>query len=598
MDIKELIEYDKDLTGYTTFGIPAKARMFVEYKSVKELDRLSRTTEFIDSELLHIGEGSNLLFVSDYSGMVLHSAIRGITRYDKDADTVYAIVGAGERMEDVIEWAIAEGLSGLENLSGIPGEAGASAVQNVGAYGVEAGELIHSVECFDLESRQTVKFSGEECRFSYRDSRFKGEWKGRYIILRVAFRLDPTGEARHLEYGQLKSLAERLGHTPTPAEVREEILKIRASKLPDPKEIGSAGSFFKNPVISRYYFTEEVLPFDAEMPYYEVGEHLVKVPAGWLIEHAGLKGYAIGGAYVYPDNCLVIANDGTATADDVVKLSAYIRKEVRRRFKIELEPEVNFIDTTVRVTVLGSGTSKGVPEIGCRCEVCRSEDPRDKRRRASVLVSTHGMNILIDVSPDFRQQALDEGISDISAVLLTHSHYDHVGGMDDLRPMCAFHNVPIYLRQDVNDDLHRRLDYCFKPHPYPGVPSFDMHVIENRPFEINGLTIVPIEVMHGKLPIFGYRIGDFAYITDAHTIDEWELDKLEGVDTLIINALRYKPHFSHLSIDEALEIIDKVKPREAYLTHLCHDAPRHEELEARLPENVHVAYDGLKILVK
>lgn len=597
MEIRDLIEHDKDLTAMTTFGIPARAHMFAQYKSVRELDRLSRLPEFYENEVLHIGEGSNLLFVNNFSGLVLHSGITGMTRYEKDADTVFAIVGAGERMDDFICWTIREGLAGLENLSGIPGEAGASAIQNVGAYGVEAGDRIWSVECFDTFERKVVKIMHDECEFGYRDSRFKRDWKGRYIVLRVAFRLDPDGTARHLEYGPLRSLSQRLGHHPSMQEVRDEIIAIRNSKLPDPSKIGSAGSFFKNPVLTGYYFREEVLPNDPDMPRYELDGDMVKVPAGWLIEHAGLKGYRVGGAEVYPDNCLVIANAGNATAADIITLANHIKREVRRRYAVELEPEVNFIDTSVTVTMLGSGTSKGIPEIGCECEVCRSTDRRDKRRRASVLVRTHGMNILIDASPDFRAQALDNGITDLDAVLLTHSHYDHVGGLDDLRPLCAFRDVPIYLREDVNADLHRRLDYCFRPNPYPGVPTFKMHEIGNRPFDIRGLEIIPVEVMHGKLPIFGYRIGRFAYITDAHTIEPDELEKLEGVDTLIINALRYRPHFSHLSIDEALDIIKKINPRVAYLTHLSHQAKPHAELENELPDNVHIAYDGLTIHV-
>lgn len=593
----DLIQHDIDLTPFTTFGIRAKARLYAEYHSERELEKLSRSSEFLNNEVLHIGAGSNLLFVNDFDGLVLHSCIRGMVRYDKSSDCVYAIAGAGETMDDFIRWTIEQGLGGLENLSGIPGEVGAAAVQNVGAYGVEAGDRIFAVECFDTELRRSVRLTREQCRFGYRDSLFKHDGRGRFIILRVSFLLDHDGKPRSLDYGPLKEFAAAHPHASL-EEVRSEIIRIRNSKLPDPKEIGSAGSFFKNPVISEYYFREEVLRRDPEVPSYPAGEHHVKVPAGWLIEHAGLKGARVGGAQVYPHQCLVITNTGDATAADVVELSNMVRTRVREKYGIILHPEVNFIDTTTRITVLGSGTSKGVPEVACNCRVCTSSDSRDKRQRASVLVQTHGMNILIDASTDFRRQALDMDFDSIDAVLLTHSHYDHVGGLDDLRPFCAFNDMPIYLRKDVNDDLHRRLDYCFREHPYPGVPSFEMHEIGSLPFMVNGLKVEPIELSHGKLPIVGYRIGRFAYITDASSIDDRELDKLRDLDTLIINALRFRPHFAHFNVEQALEVIREVKPRHAYLTHICHDMGLHSEVDAGLPENVHLAYDGLQIEIR
>ncbi|MCM1153715.1 MAG: MBL fold metallo-hydrolase [Muribaculum sp.] len=252
----------------------------------------------------------------------------------------------------------------------------------------------------------------------------------------------------------------------------------------------------------------------------------------------------------------------------------------------------------MRVTILGSGTSKGVPEAACDCDTCHSDDPRDKRRRASVLVKTMGLNILIDPSPDFRQQALDQNLHRIDAVLLTHSHYDHVGGMDDLRPYCAFTDMVIYAKEDVDSDLHRRLDYCFRESKYPGVPTFNMQIIDNNPFYIKGVRITPIEVLHGKLPIFGYRIGRFAYVTDAKTIPDNEMDKLYGLDVLILNSLRFTPHFSHLSVPEALEIIKEVEPKETYLTHFCHHVGRHEDIERKLPPHVHPAYDNLHLTIE
>lgn len=591
------IEENKDITSFTTFGLPVRARWFVEYASQRELLHLSRQDLFINNEVLQIGGGSNLLFMGDYDGLVIHSAIKGIKRYDKNADTTYVIAGAGEKWTDFVEWCVDRGLSGIENLAGIPGEVGASAVQNVGAYGVEAGDRIHALECFDCQTRNVVNFRADECEFAYRDSFFKNAGRGRYIVLRVSFRLDPDGRARNLEYGPLKSFAQRLGHEPSLREVADEVKRIRAEKLPDPAEIGSAGSFFKNPMISQRYF-DELHRQHPDMPGFPLENGRVKLSAAWLIDHSGLKGCRRGGAEVYRKQPLVIANRGSASAENVAALAREVRRRVRAQFRVDLHPEVNYIDTTIRVTVLGSGTSKGVPEVNCDCHTCTSPYKKDKRTRASVMVSVGGMSLLIDASPDFRAQALREEIHDVDAVLITHSHYDHVGGFDDLRPFCGEKALPVYVRADVNDALHRRLDYCFNGPHYPGAPRFDMRVIENNPFYIRGVKVEPIEVLHGKLPIFSYRIGRFAYVTDAKYISEVEKEKLEGLDVLIVNALMKDNHFAHFTLQEALDLIAEVKPKQAYLTHFNHEMPRHYDLKRELPPNVHPAYDGLKIEIK
>ncbi len=580
--MESIFKKDYDLTPYTTFGSPARAKLFAEYSSVKELTKISRTAEFTDNEILHIGGGSNLLFVSDFDGLVLHSAIKGITRYDRDPETAYVIAGAGERWTDLVDWCVAQGLAGLENLAGIPGEVGAAPVQNVGAYGVEVKDTLHSVECFDIEKRETVTFMASECRLGYRDSIFKHGAKGRYYVVRVSFRLHPSTTASNLSYGPLRELHTRLGHTPTIEEVKKEVERIRADKLPDPEIIGSAGSFFKNPVVSRAYYEGEVLRRRPDTPCYELSNDLVKLPAAWMIDHAGLKGVSEGGARVWDMQPLVIVNSGSATASDVCRLANKIEETVNSKFGIRLHPEVNYIDTRIRVTVLGSSTSKGIPEIGCGCDVCRSTDRHDKRQRASIYVETHGLRLLIDASPDFRKQALENNITGIDAVLVTHNHADHVGGFDDLRPFCIEGDLPVFLREDVAASLRKRYDYCFRENLYPGVPRFDFQIIDDHPFLLRGLKIIPISVNHGQLPIVGYRIGDFAYITDAKTIPDSEMCKLEGLKVLIINGLRDREHFAHLTIDEALCVIKRLRPQQAWLTHLCHEAPSHARLSERL----------------
>lgn len=250
----------------------------------------------------------------------------------------------------------------------------------------------------------------------------------------------------------------------------------------------------------------------------------------------------------------------------------------------------------MKLTILGSGTSTGVPQIGCDCDVCRSTDPKDKRLRASAIVDVRGRSFLIDCGPDFREQILTLGSPHLDAALLTHSHYDHVGGIDDLRPYCKDRNFPIYCRPDVAEDLRNRVPYCFREHPYPGVPQFDLHELRSdEPFTVDGIEITPLPVSHFKLPIIGFRIGSLAYVTDCKTMPAETLEKIKGVDTLVINALRHEPHFSHMNLDEAMAVINETAPRQAFLTHLSHDMGLHREVEATLPDNVKIAYDGLTV---
>lgn len=253
----------------------------------------------------------------------------------------------------------------------------------------------------------------------------------------------------------------------------------------------------------------------------------------------------------------------------------------------------------MKLRFLGTGTSTGVPQIGCTCPTCISTDTHDKRLRTSAILSVSGKNILIDCGPDFRQQIIDAGAPDLCAALLTHSHYDHVGGIDDLRPYCYRENgFPLYCKKDVASDLRTRVPYCFKKHPYPGVPIFNIHEIEdNTPFDIDGIRIIPLPVIHLKLQIVGFRINNFAYITDAKVIPESTLGLIEGVDTLVLNSLRKEEHLSHMSLSESLNVIKHVSPRITYLTHLADKMGKHAEIEKELPGNVRVAYDGLEIVI-
>ncbi len=251
----------------------------------------------------------------------------------------------------------------------------------------------------------------------------------------------------------------------------------------------------------------------------------------------------------------------------------------------------------MRLRFLGTGTSTGVPQIGCTCPVCISTDIHDKRLRASAIVSAGDKNLLIDCGPDFRQQIINAGTPELEAALLTHSHYDHVGGIDDLRPYCYAKEdgFPLYCRHDVAEDIRNRVPYCFRQHLYPGVPTFNITEIDDKPFEVAGIMVTPLPVIHYKLPIVGFRIGKLAYITDAKTIPDATFELLRDTDTLVINALRRKDHISHMTLDEALAAIGRIKPRVTYLTHFADAIGKQADVEPTLPEGVHMAYDNLVI---
>ena len=253
----------------------------------------------------------------------------------------------------------------------------------------------------------------------------------------------------------------------------------------------------------------------------------------------------------------------------------------------------------MKLTFLGTGTSCGVPVIGCQCEVCQSADPHDQRTRCSVLVETDETRLLIDCGPDFRQQILPMPFRKIDGILITHSHYDHVGGMDDIRPYCQFGEINVYADPIARKGMLEMLPYCFAENRYPGVPAIGLHEIhKHEPFRIGNLDIMPIEVMHGKLPILGYRIGKLAYITDMKTIEESEYPYLEGTELLDVNALRMtKPNQSHQLVDDDLAFAHRVGAKQTLLIHVCHDIGLHESVNRLLPEGVQLAYDGQEVIL-
>ena len=328
-----------DLLAQNTFRMKVSCACYVEYENVRELVGLN--FDRLPQPLLHIGAGSNLLFTGDFPGTVLHSNIEFIKYIDMGLEEVPVIVGAGTVWDHFVAETCRHGLWGAENLSLIPGEVGAAAVQNIGAYGVEVGDIVSGVVCYDLRERRKVKFTREECRYGYRDSLFKQpENKGRYIVTSVLFRLSRKYSPK-LDYkGVRDALA---GVEPrTPQQVRDAIVRIRRQKLPDPEELGSAGSFFKNPVVSREQFAR-ISP-DGSAPHYDLPDGTVKVPAACLIDQCGFKGASEGGAAVYERQPLVIVNaSGTASPQEVLALETRIINGVQERFGVTLHPEVEHI---------------------------------------------------------------------------------------------------------------------------------------------------------------------------------------------------------------------------------------------------------------
>ncbi|MBQ6751480.1 MAG: UDP-N-acetylmuramate dehydrogenase [Bacteroidaceae bacterium] len=334
--MKDFVNYS--LLNHNTFGMDVKAKRYVEYDSEDELVQLLSS---LQGKVLHIGGGSNLLFCGDFDGTILHSAIKGIEVVEdvEGDDEVLVRVGAGEVWDDFVAWAVAEGYGGVENLSLIPGEVGASAVQNIGAYGVEAKDVIAMVEAVDMASGEKRLFANAECGYAYRQSIFKQELKGKYAITYVIYRLQKQPKLK-LEYGNILAALEDKAQV-TVADVRRAIIDIRNAKLPDPKVVGNAGSFFMNPVVSREKFLSIQKDYPT-MPFYDV-DGGVKIPAGWLIEQCGWKGKSLGRAGVHDKQALVLVNRGGASSEEIVTLCNTICKDVHERFGIDIHPEVNFI---------------------------------------------------------------------------------------------------------------------------------------------------------------------------------------------------------------------------------------------------------------
>jgi len=335
-----IIKENISLLSYNTFGIDAKADYFIEYSSVEELQTALKSEIVKSNRLLHIGGGSNLLFMKDFKGVILHSAINFIKKVSEDADTVMLEAGAVVNWDDFVAYTVENGWGGVENLSLIPGEVGASAVQNIGAYGVEVQDVIIEVNAVEIETGESKIFSVEDCQYGYRESIFKKELKGKYIITSVVFKLQKQAQFKlnyqHLEAEVLKNGDINLQN------IRQTIIAVRESKLPDPKIFGNAGSFFMNPVISKAHFNELLAQYP-QMPHYFVSETEEKVPAGWLIDQCGWKGKQIGNAGVHDKQALVLVNKGGATGAEIVYLAEQIQASVKSRFGIELRAEVNYI---------------------------------------------------------------------------------------------------------------------------------------------------------------------------------------------------------------------------------------------------------------
>ena len=326
-----------NLKTHNTFGIDAKCSRFLEYESVAEAQEVAKILRESSIPYIIIGGGSNLLLTKDYEGIVVHSACKGVERRGNSL-----ICGSGEVWDDIVAKSIAMQLYGAENLSLIPGDVGASAVQNIGAYGSEVKDLIRKITAVEISTGAVREFNHTECEYGYRQSRFKHEWKNRFLIISVEYELSESFQPR-LDYGNIRAELERRNITePTAQQLRDTIIDIRNAKLPDPKVMGNAGSFFMNPIVSREKY-EQLAEQYVGMPHYEIDADNVKIPAGWMIDQCGWKGKSLGRAGVHDKQALVLVNRGGATGAEIVALCEAIQKDVKAKFDIDIHPEVNII---------------------------------------------------------------------------------------------------------------------------------------------------------------------------------------------------------------------------------------------------------------
>ncbi len=333
------LQYDADLRAHNSFGLPVRAAALCRLTDAAQLPHITALPEYRADTVLWLGGGSNIVFTGDYPGLVVHMANRGIAATEGADGTVRVRAEAGEIWHDFVQYTLAQGWYGLENLSLIPGTVGAAPVQNIGAYGVEVGEYIEAVHCFDLAERRWLDVSAAECGFAYRDSLFKQAGRGRYVIGAVSFRLSRQYRPR-LGYGDVAAVAQALAgeRPPTAQDVAAAVCQIRRSKLPDPAVLGNAGSFFKNPLVPAEVAARLLAQYPA-LPHYPQADGRVKLAAGWLIDQCGLKGFAIGGAAVHAQQALVLVNRGGATAADVAALARHVAACVQQRFAVALASE-------------------------------------------------------------------------------------------------------------------------------------------------------------------------------------------------------------------------------------------------------------------
>ena len=334
------IEQNYSLEKHNTFHLPVRTRWFMEYDSEEELGRILRDEYFQECLSLHIGSGSNLLFINDYNGIIVHSRIKGISVERETDMSVWLRIGAAEVWDDVVAYAVSNGWGGIENLSLIPGEAGAAAIQNIGAYGVEIKDVVETVEAYNQLTFERRVFTNADCEYGYRYSYFKNEHNDPYIVTYLTIQLSKK-PVLSLDYGNLR---DELGACaePTVADVRKAVSAIRRRKLPDPDVLGNAGSFFMNPIVSRSYFEDLQRVYPA-IPYYDIDAGHVKIPAAWLIEQCGWKGKSLGHAAVYENQPLVLVNQGGAVGADIVRLGQAVQKSVKEKFGIDIQPEVMYI---------------------------------------------------------------------------------------------------------------------------------------------------------------------------------------------------------------------------------------------------------------